>query len=77
MLKPKKPVKKSNVTLASDEKLKNSAKMFIKGFTDSVVPSSKNVRKVIEGTPEYKVVKGVKSALGYKKGGMIKSKKKK
>jgi hypothetical protein len=92
MKSPKKGTVKKTVKKEpqSDRKLKDQASRtiegFKKGFTDSfkpivegmkmAVPKSKYIRKAIESTPEYKVAKGIKKAAGFKKGGMIKTKKK-
>jgi len=54
---------------------KSTREGFVKGL-NTAVPKSKYIRKAIEGTPEYKVAKGIKKAAGFKKGGMIKTKKK-
>jgi hypothetical protein len=88
MQSPKKGTVKKTVKpkLKSDEKIISTARQFTKGLTDSfkpivegiktVVPKSKNIRKAIESSPEYKVAKGIKKAAGFKKGGVIRTKKK-
>ena len=68
--------KKSPSTLDQFKQgFKDSFKPIIEGMK-TVIPKSKNIRKVIESSPEYKVAKGIKKAAGYKKGGMIRTKKK-
>jgi len=49
---------------------KRTKEDFVKGVK-TVVPKSKNIRKSIESSPEYKAAKGVKKAVGYKTGGMV------
>jgi hypothetical protein len=54
---------------------KRTREDFVKGLK-TAVPKSKTIRKAIESSPEYKVAKGIKKAAGFKKGGMIRTKKK-
>ena len=62
-----KPIVDGMKTIVPSKRTKED---FVKGMK-TIVPKSKNIKNALESSPEYKAAKGVKKAVGYKKGGMV------